>query len=245
MTTLWAIQELSKSFGGLTAVNRLSFSVAPQEILGLIGPNGAGKTTVFNLVMGIYKPDRGTVTYKGKNITGWPTYRVVNEGIARVFQIAQPMPHKTVYENVEISTLPNKIFSKKRNGQGVDLCWKCCQIAGLLPDLYKLPSALPQAGLRRLEIAKAIATNAELLLFDEPFAGLAVQEVAELSKLVLNLRDQGRTVIIVDHNMKGLMKLVDRVVVVNFGEKLAEGTPQDIINNEAVQKAYLTGGSDS
>ncbi len=243
MDTLFAVDNLGKSFGGLKAVNDLSFSVRPQEILGLIGPNGAGKTTVFNLVMGYHRPDRGRVSYREQEITGWPTYRVVNAGIARVFQIAQPMHFKTVYQNVEISTLPNKIFARKRELPDPAFCLACCQDAGLGDDLHKLPGTLPQAGLRRLEIAKAIATRADLLLLDEPFAGLTVQEVDELSRLVLRLRDQGKTIVIVDHNMKGLMKLVDRVVVVNFGQKLAEGTPAEIVANQAVQEAYLAGGT--
>lgn len=243
MDNLFAVDNLGKSFGGLKAVNDLSFSVCKKEILGLIGPNGAGKTTVFNLVMGYHRPDRGRITFRNREITGWPTYRVVNEGIARVFQIAQPMHFKTVYQNVEISTLPNKIFVRKHELPDPNFCLDCCKDAGLEADLHKLPGTLPQAGLRRLEIAKAIATRAELLLLDEPFAGLTAQEVGQISRLVLKLRDQGRTLIIVDHNMKGLMKLVDRVVVVNFGQKLAEGTPDEVIRNQAVQDAYLAGGT--
>lgn len=243
MASIFSIANLSKSFGGLKAVNDLSFSVDSQEILGLIGPNGAGKSTVFNLVMGYHKPDHGRVLFKGKDITGWKTFRVVNEGIARVFQIAQPMQMKTVYENVEVSTIPNKLFAPRARGQDARFCLECCRASGLSQDLHKLPSALPQAGLRRLEIAKAIATNAELLLLDEPFAGLTSQEVEELSQLVVELRNHGKTIVVVDHNMKGLMRLVDRVVVVNFGQKLAEGKPDEVVNNAAVQEAYLAGGT--
>ena len=243
MASIFSIDNLSKSFGGLKAVNDLSFSVQKQEILGFIGPNGAGKSTVFNLVMGYHRPDQGQVTFKKKNITGWKTFRVVNEGIARVFQIAQPMRMKTVYENVEISTMPNKLFAPKHERSDADFCLECCQVSGLSQDLHKLPGTLPQAGLRRLEIAKAIATRADLLLLDEPFAGLASGEVEELSKLVIDLREQGKTIVIVDHNMKGLMRLVDRVVVVNFGQKLAEGNPDEVVNNHMVQKAYLAGGT--
>jgi branched-chain amino acid transport system ATP-binding protein len=243
MSELFSINQLSKSFGGLNAVNNLSFSVGKQEILGLIGPNGAGKSTVFNLIMGVHRPDKGSVLYKEKNITGWKTFKVVNEGIARVFQIAQPMPLKTVYQNVEVSTFSNNIFASGKNAQDAELCAHCCDLTGLTPELDKYPSTLTQAGLRRLEVAKAMATGAELLLLDEPFAGLTAQEMDKLSDLVTALRDEGRTIIIVDHNMKGLMRMVDRVVVVNFGEKLAEGTPDEILNNQAVQDAYLAGGT--
>jgi branched-chain amino acid transport system ATP-binding protein len=243
MSEIFSINQLSKSFGGLNAVNNLSFSVGKQEILGLIGPNGAGKSTVFNLIMGVHRPDKGNVLFKEQDITGWKTFKVVNEGIARVFQIAQPMPLKTVYQNVEVSTFSNNVFARGKNAQDAELCSHCCELTGLTPELDKYPGTLTQAGLRRLEVAKAMATGAELLLLDEPFAGLTAQEMDKLSDLVTTLRDEGRTIILVDHNMKGLMRMVDRVVVVNFGEKLAEGTPDEILNNQAVQDAYLAGGT--
>jgi len=243
MSALLSIRNLYKSFGGLNAVRDLSFSVGPQEILGLIGPNGAGKTTVFNLVMGVHRPNAGEIRFKEQPIQGWPTYRIVNEGIARVFQIAQPMPLKTVYENVEISTLPNKVFTRRTSAQARDYCLECCEMTGLAGLLDQYPGMLPQAGLRRLEIAKAIATDPDLLLLDEPLAGLTAQEVDQLSELIRRLRETGRTIVIVDHNMKGLMRLVDRVVVVNFGAKLTEGTPQQVVQDPAVQEAYLAGGA--
>jgi len=243
MSALLSIRNLYKSFGGLNAVRDLSFSVGPQEILGLIGPNGAGKTTVFNLVMGVHRPDRGEIRFQDRPIQGWPTYRIVNEGIARVFQIAQPMPLKTVYENVEISTLPNKLFTRYTSAQARESCLECLELTGLIDLWDQYPGMLPQAGLRRLEIAKAIATNPDLLLLDEPLAGLTAQEVDQLSELIRHLRKTGRTIVIVDHNMKGLMRLVDRVVVVNFGAKLAEGAPQQVVQDPAVQEAYLAGGA--
>ena len=250
------VEHLSKAFGGLQAVSNLSFSVQEGEILGLIGPNGAGKTTAFNLITGMYKPDRGRIVFRGREITGWPPYRVVEAGIARTFQIPRPFRHKTVAQNVEIALIPNTIFTlrgrrRERRAQVAACCARAglCEAVGHDPqphdglcDCWKVyPSALPQAGLRKLEIAKALATDPKLLLLDEPFAGLTHQEVEELSGLVRELREEGRTVVIVDHNMRGLMKLVERVVVIHFGQKLAEGTPAEVAENPAVQEAYLAG----
>lgn len=245
------VERLRKSFGGLMAVKDLSFSVHQGEILGLIGPNGAGKSTVFNLVMGGLWPDHGRVLFKNQEITRWPTYKIVNQGLARIFQIARYFPRKTVYENVEISAIPNEIFMRADNAemQTITVCKRTglcveegCQGGNGCLCRAQLPGMLPQGGLRRLEIARAIGTDPELLLLDEPFAGLSPAEVDEISQLVSDLRSAGQTIVLVDHNMRGVMGLVDRVVVLCFGEKLAEGTPEEIMRNRAVQEAYLVGG---
>ena len=250
------VAHLSKAFGGLQAVSNLSFTVREGEILGLIGPNGAGKTTLFNLITGMHKPDRGRIVFRGREITGWPPYRVVQAGIARTFQIPRPFRHKTVAQNVEIALLPNAIFARTGGRrERIAQVAACCARAGLCESIgheprphdglcdcwHTYPNALPQAGLRKLEIAKALANDPKLLLLDEPFAGLTHQEVEELSDLVRELRAEGRTLVIVDHNMRGLMKLVERVVVIHFGQKLAEGTPEEVAHNPAVQEAYLAG----
>ncbi|MCI2430171.1 ABC transporter ATP-binding protein [Candidatus Acetothermia bacterium] len=245
------IERLRKSFGGLMAIKDLSFHVDQGEILGLIGPNGAGKSTVFNLIMGSFRPDYGRILFKSQDITGWPTYRVVNQGLARVFQIARYFPHKTIYENVEISAIPNEIFQRAENTETktITVCKRTglcleenCQGGNGCLCRAQWPGMLPQGGLRRLEIARAIGTEPELLLLDEPFAGLSPQEVDEISQLISDLRSEGQTIIVVDHNMRGVMGLVDRVVVLCFGEKLAEGTPDEIVRNPHVQEAYLAGG---
>ena len=250
------VAHLSKAFGGLQAVSNLSFTVREGEILGLIGPNGAGKTTLFNLITGMHKPDRGRIVFRGREITGWPPYRVVQAGIARTFQIPRPFRHKTVAQNVEIALLPNAIFTRTGGRrERIAQVAACCARAGLCESIgheprphdglcdcwHTYPNALPQAGLRKLEIAKALANDPKLLLLDEPFAGLTHREVEELSDLVRELRAEGRTLVIVDHNMRGLMKLVERVVVIHFGQKLAEGTPEEVAHNPAVQEAYLAG----
>jgi branched-chain amino acid transport system ATP-binding protein len=249
--TLLRVENLRKSFGGLMAVKDLSFHVEKGEILGLIGPNGAGKSTVFNLIMGRLKPDRGRIFFKDHEITHWPTYKIVDAGIARVFQIAQYFPRKTVYQNVEISAIPNEIFIRAPDPTLKTI--QSCARTGLCPAEHspdddrclcrtELPGMLPQGGLRRLELARAIGTDPELLLLDEPFAGLSPSEVDEISHLIESLRDEGQTIVLVDHNMRGVMRLVDRIVVLCFGEKLAEGTPEEVARNPQVQEAYLAGG---
>lgn len=243
MNSILEIEGLKMRFGGLTAVNNLSFFVKEGEILGFIGPNGAGKTTVFNLIMGVLRPDSGRIRFKETDITGWRTYRVVNAGISRAFQSAQVYPHKTVYENIEISTIPNSIFSLENRGARQEKVLRVSEMVGLTAELGKLPGSLPHASLRQLEIAKAVATDPDLLLLDEPFAGLSATEVKEISVVISNLRRAGKTAIVVDHNMKGLMRLVDTVVVISFGEKLAEGVPEEVVQNRDVQEAYLAGGS--
>ncbi len=230
-------ERLSKAFGGLQAVYNLSFHVEPGEILGLIGPNGAGKTTVLNLIMGTLRPDRGRICFQGRDITGWPSHRVVAAGIARAFQIAQCCPCMTVLENLELGTYANRLWGRVK--QGAERIWEAARRVKLLEDLEKLPTALPQAGLRRLEIARALVTSPKLLLLDEPFAGLTHREVEELSETIRELRSQGMAVVLVDHNIRGVMRLVDRVLVMSFGRLLAEGSPERILQDPRVHEVYL------
>lgn len=242
MRPILELERLRKSFGGLVAVNGLSFAVREGEILGFIGPNGAGKTTVFNLIMGVFRPDSGRVFFNGREITGWRTYRIVNAGIARVFQLSRYLRHKTVFENIELSTIKNGLFAREDRRAREQKVLAVSELVGLSEKLEKLPTALPHADLRRLEIAKAIATDPKLLLLDEPFAGLSAAEVEEVSGVIARLRGEGRTIVLVDHNMRGVMRLVDRVVVICFGEKLAEGSPAEVAADPKVQEAYLAGG---
>ena len=231
------VEGLSKAFGGLQAVYNLSFHVTPGEIVGLIGPNGAGKTTVLNLIMGTLRPDRGRIRFLGRDITGWPSHRVVAAGIARAFQIAQCCPGMTVLENLELGTYANRLWGRVK--QGAERIWEAARRVKLLGELEKLPTALPQAGLRRLEIARALVTSPKLLLLDEPFAGLTHREVEELSGTIRELRSRGMAVVLVDHNIRGVMQLVDRVLVMSFGRRLAEGSPEEILRDPRVQEAYL------
>lgn len=238
------VERLSKAFGGLQAVYELSFHVRSGEILGLIGPNGAGKTTVFHLIMGALKPDRGEIIFSGREITGWPPHRVVNTGIARAYQIAQCCPCMTVLEHLELSTYPNRLFARGKRRLPRAL-WAAERVGITHGELEKLPGMLPQAGLRRLEIARALATGPELLLLDEPFAGLTQSEIDGLSEMIQALREQGMTVVLVDHNMRGVMRLVDRVLVISFGQRLAEGAPEEVVRDPRVREAYLGGNERS
>jgi branched-chain amino acid transport system ATP-binding protein len=236
--------SLTKRFGGLVAVDDLSFAVEKQEILGFIGPNGAGKSTTFNCITGVYPPSEGTVYYNGKDVTGSEFYRMVQNGMARTFQEFRPLEDRTVVDNVQISLVPDRLFSTsglrgRTRAQAVELCER----VGLGERLRQLPDELPHADMIRLELARALATDPDLMLVDEPFAGLADDDVRELSDLIRTLRDQGTTFIVVDHNMRGLLQLIDRAIVINFGEKIADGTPEEITNDPAVRKAYL--GSES
>ena len=242
--TILEVEGLVKRFGGLVAVDDLSFKVSNQEILGFIGPNGAGKSTTFNCIFGTYKPTAGTVRLGGEDVTGKEAHEMVQKGMARTFQTFRPLPDRNVLENVALANVDDDLFTLsglfgRANSEAAEICER----VGLGEDIHKMPDELPHAGMIRLEIARAIATNPELLLVDEPFAGLSGNEVAGLSELFENLRQEGMTLIVVDHNMRGLLSLIDRAVVINFGEQIADGTPEEIKNNPTVQEAYL-GGSE-
>lgn len=240
---LVVVDGMTKEFGGLTAVDDLSFSVERGEILGFIGPNGAGKTTTFNCVMGTYDPTSGSVYFDGEDITDLPTHDIVNRGIARTFQTAKPISEFTVAQNIGFALMENRLFSLTRRSNAIKT--KVVTIASKVgfefEDLEKEPSELPHAGLLKLELARALAVDPEVVLVDEVFAGLAAGEVDEFVEMFLDLRAEGYTFIVIDHNMRGLLELIDRAVVLNFGRKIAEGTPEEIKANEAVQNAYLGG----
>lgn len=238
--TLLSIQNLTKKFGGLVAVNDVSFDIEEGEIVGLIGPNGSGKTTIFNCIMGIYKVTSGTINFNGEDLTSAKTHEVVNAGIARVSQESNPIARMTVAQNIRLFTLPNDIFSTT-GGAERDEIERIAARVGIDGVLDEQPGSLPHADVRRLEIAKAIATEPDLLLLDEPFAGLNQAEIREMSEQIQQLRDDGVTIIIIDHNMRGLMQLVERIMVINNGNWLADDTPEAVAENEAVQQAYLAG----
>jgi branched-chain amino acid transport system ATP-binding protein len=241
--TLLAVDGLTKRFGGLTAVDDLSFGVEHGEILGFIGPNGAGKTTTFNCVMGTHDVSSGTIRYDGADITGCGTHEIVNRGIARTFQTAQPVDEFTVAQNIGFALMEDRLFSLTRRSEA--LRNRVVEIAATVgfefPDLDKEPAELPHAGLLRLELARALAVDPDLVLVDEVFAGLAAGEVDDFVTLFRRLRSEGYTFVVIDHNMRGLLELIDRAIVLNFGQKIASGTPADIRADEAVQEAYFGG----
>jgi len=238
------VSKLTKRFGGLTAVDDLSFAVRQGEILGFIGPNGAGKSTTFNCITGSLTPTSGTVWYDGEDVTDLAPYQMVKRGLARTYQSFRPLRDRPVIANVALSLVPDSLFSLSGlRGETRAKARTVCDLVGLGDDLETMPGQLPHAGLLRLELARALATDPDVLLLDEPFAGLAEQEVESLSALIARLRDERDvTLVVVDHNMRGLLSLVDRVIVIRFGELLADGTPAEIRHDPAVRDAYLGGG---
>jgi len=247
---LLEIQGLTKVFGGLTAVNKLDLTVSQGEIVGLIGPNGAGKTTFFNLISGVLKPTRGKIFYKGKNITGLKTNRIASRGIVRTFQATSVFPEMTVFENLAVAhhlqtkaSFMGAIFdSPAAREDNRDIEQKTMSILdymGLIPFKDELAKNLPHGHLRLLGIALALAANPELLLLDEPITGMNPEEVNTVMGKIEGLWEKGITLVVVEHNMKALMKLGRRIVVMNFGRKIAEGTPEEIQHNKEVIEAYL------
>jgi ABC-type branched-subunit amino acid transport system ATPase component len=238
------VHELSKSFGGVQAVNLVSFELKEGELLGIIGPNGSGKTTLVNLVTGFVRPDSGRVVYKGKNITGQPPYRVVSFGIARTFQMVRPFYQLPAFKNLIVplcSPRVKKLVGGKygdRDAVALDLL----EEVGFERDAYvsyKVASSLPQGYLKRLELAKSIALRPDLLILDELFSGLSLAEVASIVPIIEKLRIQGKTIIMIEHRLKELFRIADRVMVLNYGRKVAEGLAQEVMENEEVKKAYL------
>ncbi|GAA0274028.1 ABC transporter ATP-binding protein [Halobacterium noricense] len=236
------VDDMTKQFGGLLAVDSLSFSIQEEEIVGFIGPNGAGKSTTFSCVTGRYTPTSGHIWYQGEDVTETPLYQMVDKGVTLTFQDFRPLPDRNVVQNVALALVPNRIVSMAslRNEayeQAVDICNR----VGLGDDVHRFPDELPHAGLLRLEIARGLATDPTLFLVDEPFAGLTRSEVDEIAALLSSLRDDGLTLVVIDHNMRGLLSLVDRTVVIDSGAKLASGPPEAIRSNPDVQEAYLGG----
>jgi len=238
---LLQVEGLVKRFGGLVAVNKIGFGIAGGEILGLIGPNGSGKSTVMKLIMGIERPNAGRVELHGRDIAGWPSHRVARAGIGLVFQHSRPLHRQTVLENIKLALLPDSLL-RLAAAPGVDA--KARSIAervGLDRVVGRRPGTLPFADLRRLELAKAIARDPQVVLVDEPFAGLTSAEVAAFSDLIRGFRDEGRAVLLVDHNVKGVSALVDRVFAMYLGERIAEGSAEDVMSNATVRRVYLGG----
>ncbi|EEG78642.1 ABC transporter ATP-binding protein [Dethiobacter alkaliphilus] len=243
------VNKLSKRFGGLHAVRDVSFTVGRQEIVGLIGPNGAGKTTLVRLILGIIKANSGQVLFKGKNLTGKKTWNIVGEGIAGTFQNARPFGHLPIIANVMVPCLGPRA---SRRGEWVKTvearAMDALEFVGIA-DLAKEPaSLLSQGDLKRLEVARAIACEPELLILDEPFGGLNPTETSLMAKSIRRLHKGGRfgrlhsegpAMIIIEHKLSELMKIVDRVIVLNFGQTLAMGTPEEIVRNPKVIEAYI------
>lgn len=229
------VRNLTKRFGGLTAVNSLSFDVEQGDILGLIGPNGSGKTTTFNMLSGAYPPTEGSITYKGERVDGLKANKVCKKGLARTFQVVQPFPEITAVENVMIGAFVHT----PRGGEARDRAMAMLKRVGMERESLKLGKELTLLQLKRLEIAKALATEPQLLLLDEVAAGLTSTEIDDVLDLVHQLHDEGITFIVVEHVMKVIVNLSHSIIVIDFGKEIARGTPDEVMNSPAVHAAYL------
>jgi len=227
---------VTKSFGGLVAVKKVDFAIKEKEIMGLIGPNGAGKTTLFNVISGFYKADEGSIIFLGKNIVGFKPHQICNLGIGRTFQLTKPFLKMTVLNNTMIGLLVRGIDANDAREEAE----KILEFTGLVNEKEKLASSLPLFDRKRLDLSRALATNPKLLLIDEYAAGLNPSEVLLANKLVETIRDEmGLTIIWVEHIMKCIMEVSDHIFVLHHGEKISEGTPEEVANDPKVINAYL------
>lgn len=232
------VENLSRAFGGVQALRGVGFRLEEGEILGLIGPNGSGKTTLFNLISGLIKSDEGTVKFKGTDITNIKSYRVCQSGIARTFQIVRPFAQLTTLQNVVVGRAYGRKPAQSLHQARVE-AQEILNYIGLGGKESILSQSLTLANRKRLELGRALATKPELLLLDEMMAGLNPTEIEEAMQLVKRVRDSGVTLIVVEHVMRAVMGISDRIMVLNVGEKIAEGTPREIASNKQVIEAYL------
>jgi len=232
---LLQVENVSKSFGGLVAINKVSFSIDKGEIVGLIGPNGAGKTTLFNVTNGFYAPNRGRVLFNGREISRLKPHKVCRRGIARTFQVVKPLQRLSVLDNVIAASFIHAPSRRQAREHALEIL----EFARLYDDRDAISKGLPLGKRKRLEIARALATEPELLLLDESFAGLNPTELDESIDIVGRIKKKGITMMVIEHHMKVIMSISDRIVVLNYGEKIAKGTPAEIGANPQVIVAYL------
>ena len=245
-----ATRDLTMQFGGLTAVSRVSLALTRGEVTAIIGPNGAGKTTTFNLISGLLTPTAGRISFLGTDVTGWAPHRIATLGLARTFQNVQLFPNLNAVENVmacrycrtrstfvdAVLGLPRDRAERRRTREIAEdlLDW-----VGIADKRFVMPGELPYGAQRRLEIARALVTEPRLIMLDEPSAGMVPAEARELMDLIGKLKERGLTILLIEHNMSVVMSISDRITVLNFGQKIADGTPTEIRKNADVIEAYL------
>jgi branched-chain amino acid transport system ATP-binding protein len=238
------VSQLTKDFGGVRAANQVSFDLREGESLGIIGPNGSGKTTLANLISGFIRPDEGSVRFKGKEITGMMPHRIAQLGLSRTFQMARPFYHLPAYKNLVIPLFSPRVRRLSggkygdRDATAIDLL----EEVGFERDSFvpfKPASVLPHGYLKRLELARCLAMRPELIILDELFSGLSMAEVSSTVPIIEKIQAEGKTLIMIEHRLRELFRIVDRVMVLNYGLKIAEGTPKEVMESDAVKEAYL------
>lgn len=238
------VANLSKRFGGVGAVYDVSFELEKGGSLGIIGPNGSGKTTLVNLITGFVTPDSGKVLFRGRDITGMMPYKVASLGVARSFQMVRPFYDLPAYQNLIIPLFSPRVRQSKggQYGDRDEIAIDLLEEVGFERDSpipYKVTSSLPHGYLKRLELARCLALEPDLIILDELFSGMSMSEVASILPLIQKLREQGKSLIMVEHRLRELFRVVDEVIVLNFGQKIAEGPPNEVTEREEVKKAYL------
>jgi branched-chain amino acid transport system ATP-binding protein len=242
MGIILEVKNLTKKFSGLTAVNDMSFEINRGEFVGLIGPNGAGKTTIFNMISGFEKPSSGTIRFNGQDITGMKPFKIVNLGLVRTFQLVRSFKYLSILDNINVSCLSRR-GKKIAKEYGIDEYSSTILASVGLVDKARIPPIiLPHGDLRKLQIGKALGTNPELLLLDEPFSGLSHEESVSITNLINSLHSDGVTVFVTGHVLRELMHLVPRVIAMHQGKFIADGSPRDVANNKIVLEAYLGKG---
>lgn len=237
MTILLSLQGISKRFGGLQALSNITFDLPQDQILGLIGPNGAGKTTLFNVMNGVYRPDTGRIIFRDRDVTGSKPYHLAKLGMARTHQIVRPLNELSVRENVMVGACFGHENQELSNA--MQIADEVLEFVGLATRADQLAGSLNVAQKKRLEMARALAAHPYLLLLDEVLAGLNHSEIDNMIQTVLKIREQGITIVMIEHVMKAMMNVSDRIIVLDYGQQIAEGNPESITNDPKVVEAYL------